>query len=149
MGRRPPVRQVISILVVAGIAGLLAFRLAQPDPPAAVTRLDGVPLRTWAAAVLDSAAREAGVSFRVRPAIRPLETGTLGRLRETEGYRTFLHRCSSCHDPPDPSMRKPDGWHWVVSRMAAWMERAGVLPMPTADSLAIIQFLEQASGITR
>lgn len=141
-------RRSLPIVVVAGITGILAFQIARPGPNPEF-RQNGVLLRYWAAGVLDSAARDAGISFTTRPSIRPLEPRRLGSLRLTEDYHVFIHRCSSCHDPPDPSMHTPDEWPWVVRRMARWMDKAGVMPMPPAESLAIMPFLDQASRARR
>lgn len=146
-GRRPA--SVVTVLAVAGIAVVLLVQSARPHYPQPEPRMDGLPLRAWAASVVDSTAPGAGLSFTVKPVIRPLDERRLDRLRESEGYRMFLHRCSSCHNPPDPSMHSPHDWRRVVQRMAGWMEKAGTLPMPAAESLAIIPFLEQAVPITR
>lgn len=141
-------RAAILTVAVALVAGAVVYAVARPDPaPTLAPRYDGVPLRAWAAAALDSAAAEAGVSFNVRPAVRPLDPDRLGNLTRTEGYRRFLNRCTSCHDTPDPSIHGPSDWRAVVRRMAGWMEKAGVLPIAAADSTAIIEFLEQAARI--
>jgi len=147
-GVRRALREVVPILAVALIVGFIVFRIARPDPkPMLAPRYDGVPLRAWAQAALDSAAAEAGVSFSVRPAVRPLDASRLGMLAETDGYHAFLKRCSSCHNTPDPSMHGPEDWHAVVRRMGGWMEKAGVLPLAVAESTAIASFLEQAARI--
>ena len=141
-------RDVVPILAVALVVGFVVFSIAGPDPkPTLAPRYDGVPLRAWAQAALDSAAAEAGVSFSVRPAVRPLDARRLGMLKQTDGYHAFLKRCSSCHDTPDPSMHGPEDWHAVVRRMGGWMEKAGVLPLAVAESTAIASFLDQAARI--
>lgn len=132
------------LLTIAVGAGIVTFRAARPDPPTPWQRIDGVPLRKWAEAVLDSSADRAGLSFSVHPTIVPLDARRLGDLRDSDGYHAFLHRCSSCHEPPDPMMHGAADWPWVVRRMAGWMEKTGALPMMPAESAAIIPFLQSA-----
>jgi len=123
-----------------GAAGRFVFRT---DPGVPVDSL--ATHRDWARAGAGVGATHAGLSMTADPPIRPLRSGRLGKLAESEGYHLFLHRCGSCHMPPDPAMHEPAEWRGVVRRMRDWMSAVGVMPMSAPDTVALIDFLERAA----
>jgi hypothetical protein len=133
-------------LVITGVLlGGAVGRMVSRRPMDSATR-ELATRRDWARAGAGVRAPSAGLSMTVDPAIRRLDPGRLGKLVESEGYHAFLHRCSSCHVPPDPSMHEPGEWQGIVRRMSDWIRAVGVMPMPAADSAAINALLERAAA---
>ena len=112
---------------------------AQRNPPRAAVVRD---------ARLQQQAPAAGISLQ-RPAVRPLNVQALGKEAGSPGFQAFHHRCTSCHRTPDPSMHGPAGWDSVVTRMAGWMQSAGVMPMQAEERREIVRFLQRTSDADR
>ncbi len=97
---------------------------------------------------LQRQATAAGISLQ-RPAVQPLDVRALGTEARSPGFQAFHHRCTSCHETPDPSMHDPAGWDSVVTRMDGWMHSAGVMPMQAEERQAIGRFLQRTSAADR
>lgn len=94
---------------------------------------------------LQQQAIAAGISLQ-RPAVRPLDVQALGKEARSPDFRAFHHRCTSCHETPDPSMHAPAAWDSVVTRMDGWMHSAGVMPMQAEERQEIVRFLQRTSN---
>ncbi len=97
---------------------------------------------------LQQQATAAGISLQ-RTAVQPLDVRALGEEARSPDFRAFHHRCTSCHETPDPSMHDPAGWDSVVTRMDGWMRTAGVMPMQAEERHAIVRFLQRTGAADR
>ncbi len=138
----------LSLLAVAG--GVLAWSTAERRQDRYEAGIERSLLRMWAFEESDlrDEAPMAGVSMN-RSSVEPLDRDGMGELAETEAFRTFFHRCTSCHMTPDPGIHRPGQWRGVVTRMERWMEKAGVLPLPAGERDTIVRFLDRASERVR
>ncbi len=141
-------RAVLGLLAMgAAAATVLAWRAQAAADAERRAGIDRSLLRKWAIeeAGLRTSASGAGISLQ-RPRVEPLDRRRLGVLAEGDDFHTFLHRCTSCHTTPDPSLHTPSEWRGVVQRMDAWMRQAGVLPMDSAERAGVDRFLEDAAA---
>lgn len=86
----------------------------------------------------------AGLSTRTRPDVRPARPEDFGRDTATEAFHLYTQRCGSCHRSPDPTLREPGQWDYMVKqRMGEKMKSAGLLPMPDSEATAIGALLDR------
>jgi hypothetical protein len=139
-------RTWIILLLALGVT-VVGWRLHERRVAARQAAVERSLLRQWALTQTDvgRAAPEAGISFERRD-IRTLDAGRQADLSGLPGFRRYLHRCESCHGPPDPTLHRPSEWSGVVDRMGRHMQAAGVFPLTAEERAGIVEFLEAASA---
>jgi hypothetical protein len=83
----------------------------------------------------------AGVSTRMRADIEPLDPSTLQGDSSSADVHLYQMRCGACHQVPDPRMKAPEHWAYLVRRMRGKAEGAGLMPMTDAEGDTIVALL--------
>lgn len=72
---------------------------------------------------------------------RPLNPERIGADTTSQGFQRYMHRCGSCHDAPDPSLRTASQWKHVFPRMEKHISDGGLIPLAPMDASLILEFL--------
>jgi len=88
----------------------------------------------------------AGVSALRIIEVEPLDRRSLGSDTLSQGFRTFVMRCRACHEVPDPRALPAYQWPGVMSRMKRNIEKAGLIPIPSEEERAVLDFLQRHGG---
>lgn len=83
----------------------------------------------------------AGVSVRARPDVTPMDPSSFGPDTATRAFDLYRMRCAACHEPPDPTLKTPEHWSFLIGRMKANTATAGLIPMTDAEADSILALL--------
>lgn len=83
----------------------------------------------------------AGVSVRARPEVQPMDPSSFGADTTSREFHLYQMRCAACHEPPDPQMKTPEHWSFLIGRMKDKTRTAGLIPMTDAEADSILGLL--------
>lgn len=85
----------------------------------------------------------AGVSMRTAPDLRPMDPSSFGADTASREFHLYRMRCAACHEVPDPELKTPSQWSYLIDRMKDKTGTAGLIPMTDAEADSIVDLLSR------